>query len=66
MIPVQKKDGSKRICVDYRELNSVVETEPFPMPNIDGITPRLASARIFSAINLKAGYWQISIDESLK
>ncbi len=61
MIP--KKDGSKRICIDYRRLNAITVTESWPLPNILDILDRLNGFTWFSALDLKSGYWQILMHE---
>ena len=60
MIP--KKDGSSRMCIDYRELNKVTEPENLPLPNIRDIFDRLSGKNWMSTLDLKAGYWQCVLD----
>ena len=61
---VDKHDGSKRFCVDYRQVNHRTIQDPFPMPRIDDIFDRLNGALWFSSLDLKSGYWQILVDEN--
>ena len=58
---VRKKDGSSRLCVDYRALNKMTVKNKFPMPRIDYILERLNGAKVFSKIDLKSGYHQVRV-----
>jgi hypothetical protein len=58
---VKKKDGSLRLCVDYRPLNAVTVKNKYPLPRIDVLFYQLAGARVFSKIDLRSGYHQIKI-----
>jgi hypothetical protein len=58
---VKKKDGSLRLCVDYRPLNAVTVKNKYPLPRIDVLFDQLAGARVFSKIDLCSGYHQIKI-----
>ena len=53
---VKKKDGTLRMCVDYRPLNAVTVKNKYPLPRIDTLFDQLASAKVFSKINLRSGY----------
>ncbi|KAM9886291.1 hypothetical protein OXX79_014291, partial [Metschnikowia pulcherrima] len=61
VIFVKKKDGSKRLCVDYRALNNITVRERFPLPLIDDIFDALAGAKVFSSLDLHSGYHQVRI-----
>jgi hypothetical protein len=58
---VKKKDGSLRMCVDYRPLNAVIIKNKYPLPRIDVHFDQLAGAKVFSKIDLHSGYHQIKI-----
>jgi hypothetical protein len=53
---VKKKDGSMRLCIDYRQLNKVTINTRYPLPRIDDLMDQLLGARVFSKIDLKSGY----------
>jgi hypothetical protein len=61
---VKKKDGSVRMCVDYRPLNAVTIKNKYPLPHIDVLFDQLAGAKVFSRIDLRLGYHQIKIRAS--
>jgi hypothetical protein len=58
---VKKKDGSLRMCIDYRALNSQTIKNRYALPRIDELFDRLYGAKVFSKIDLTSGYWQIAI-----
>lgn len=63
----RKKDGSLRMCVDYRALNKVTVKNRYPVPNAADLFDRLYKAEYFSKLDLRSGYWQVRIapgDES--
>ena len=63
MVVNEKKSGKLRICIDPRDLNKVIEREPYQLPTQQEITSRLAGARYFSKLDATSGYWQIPLDE---
>ena len=60
---VRKKDGSLRLCIDYREINKVIIKNKYPQLRIDDLFDPLAWSVIFSKINLQSEYNQLKIRE---
>nr|CAD40076.1 OSJNBa0085C10.29 [Oryza sativa Japonica Group] len=58
---VKKKDGSMRMCVDYRSLNKVTIKNKYPLPRIDDLFDQLKGAKVFSKIDLRSEYHQLKI-----
>src|SRR3954464_4266759 len=60
---VDKRDGSIRMCVDYRKLNEVTIKNKYPLPKIEDLFDQLNGARVFSKIDLRTGYHQLKVRE---
>jgi hypothetical protein len=58
---VPKKDGTQRMCVDYRSLNEVIIKNKYPLPRIDDLFDQLKGACVFLKIDLRSGYHQLKI-----
>jgi hypothetical protein len=58
---VDKKDGSRRLCIDYRSLNEVTIKNKYPLPQIEDLFDQMRGAKAFSKIDLRSGYHQLKI-----
>jgi len=63
VVIVRKKDGTNRICIDYRKLNKITIFDPVPMVSVEDLLSKLGRDRCFSKIDLSKGYWQIPVAE---
>lgn len=66
VVLARKKDGSLRMCVDYRGLNQRTIKDSYALPRIDDILDSLAGAKYFSVLDMKSGYYQVEIAEEHK
>jgi hypothetical protein len=63
VIFVSKKDGTQRLCMDYRALNEVTIKDKYLLPRIDDLFDQLCGACVFSKINLRSGYHRLKVQE---
>jgi hypothetical protein len=61
---VEMKDGTRRMCIDYRALNEVTIKIKYPLPRIEDLFDQLRGASVFSKIDLRSGYHQLRIRPS--
>ena len=61
---VKKKDGSLRLCIDYRQLNWATIRNQYPLPRIDELFDQLQGSRVYSKIDLRSGYHQLRVWEN--
>lgn len=63
IVLVSKKDGSKRLCCDYRRLNKNIVKDRFPLPLIEDVMDGLEGANYFTTIDLRNGFFHVDVDE---
>ena len=61
IVVVTKKNGTKRLCVDFRKLNNITVRDSYPLPRIEDVLNVLAGCRYFSALDMKSGYHQVEV-----
>ena len=66
VVPVTKKDGGTRFCVDYHRLNDVTVKDAYPLPIIDDTLDMLDGKQWFSILDLASGYWQVSLSQEAR
>ena len=67
VVVVEKKDGSPRLCIDYRQLNKITIDDAFPLPRVADVLESMAGFKWFSTLDFRSGYWQIRVsDESIE
>jgi hypothetical protein len=66
LVTVKKKDGSLRLCVDFRKLNAVTVSRKWPIKRVQDIFDKMSGSTIFTLIDCKSGYWQFAIKENCR
>lgn len=66
IVVVRKKDGSVRLCIDFRKLNSQTIKDAYALPNLEEVFSVLTGSKWFSVLDLKSGFYQIEMDEADK
>ena len=60
---VKKKDGTLRMCINYRQINKVIVKNKYPLPRVEDLFDQLKGAGVFSKIDLQSGYYQLRVKE---
>ena len=63
IVIVSKKDGSPRLCIDYRKVNAVTKKDAYPLPRIDDALDQLSGNAYFCTFDLASGYFQLPMHE---
>ena len=64
IVPIKKKDGTIRLCVDYRQLNRVTIPDKHPMPNVADVISGIGEVKYFTTLDLVRGYYQMPVEET--
>ncbi len=63
IVVVKKRDGSIRLCINYRKLNAATPMDAYPMPRTDELLDKLGNSEYISTLDLARGYWQVPVAE---
>ncbi|GFW60632.1 hypothetical protein TNCV_569781 [Trichonephila clavipes] len=66
IVMVKKKDGSSRMCIDYRKLNLKLVKDKFPLPVIEDVLDTLQEAKVYSTLDLRNGFFHVDVDEDCR
>lgn len=64
VVIVQKSDGNLRPCVDFRALNKIAVTDPYPIPKMETVLHKVAGKKFYTSLDLSSGFWQIPLEEN--
>ena len=62
IVLVKKKDGTQRMCVDYRKRNKVTINDPYLLPNIEDLIANIGSSKFITTLDLTKGYYQVPVN----
>ena len=62
LVLVEKSDGKLRPCVDFRPLNKITISDPYPIPRIEQVIHRVAGKSFYSTLDSASGFWQIPLE----
>ncbi|GFX34822.1 retrovirus-related Pol polyprotein from transposon 17.6 [Trichonephila clavipes] len=66
IVMVKEKDGSSRMCIDYRKLNQKLVKDKFPLPIIEDVLDTLQEAKVYSTLDLRNGFFHVDVDEDCR
>ncbi|GFW74499.1 hypothetical protein TNCV_2413981 [Trichonephila clavipes] len=66
IVMVKKKDGSSRMCIDYRKLNQKLVKDKFPIHIIEDVLDTLQEAKVYSTLDLRNGFFHVDVDEDCR
>ncbi|GFX78119.1 hypothetical protein TNCV_5134671 [Trichonephila clavipes] len=66
IVMVKKKDGSSRMCIDYRKLNQKLVKDKFPLPIIEDVLDTLQEAKVYSTLDLRNGFFHVNVEEDCR
>ena len=66
IVMVSKKDGTYRMCIDFRQLNEMTIKDAYPLPRIDETVESMGSARYYSSLDMGSAFWQVPLSEESK
>ncbi|GFW30838.1 retrovirus-related Pol polyprotein from transposon 17.6 [Trichonephila clavipes] len=66
IVMVKKKDGSSRMCIDYRKLNQKLVKDKFPLPIIEDVLDTLQETKVYSTLDLRNGFFHVDVDEDCR